>query len=347
MTSSNWSFINHITDYLARPRIGESKPPTLWPSEATAIRQNKHGEEEVVGKCRRASFFRYLKDCYKFYEKYSFYEPLVTAIEKEYVRPDVYVQWIWRQGELYEQYCQDMAKESGVYIGDQIQIYIPGANVSGKIDLIVINPGTGLYNIIEIKSVYGFNANTVLGTPSQRSKGALGEPRDSHLMQLAIYDWRLAKTDPERYGPSKLVYGARDTGRYAEYEVFSTEDTDLHPTNSYIHYKGNCPNQTAPVNSGISIQNTLDQYVYIQNCVDSGDVPARDYDLEYSEEKVTTLFNRGELNKSDTERYEKRKLQLVEGKKKPVKAVEKGDWQCRLCSYKNICYGTDGTPNAL
>jgi hypothetical protein len=87
--------------------------------------------------------------------------------------------------------------------------------------------------------------------------------------------------------------------------------------------------------------------VYIQNCVDSGDVPARDYDLEYSEEKVTTLFNRGELNKSDTERYEKRKLQLVEGKKKPVKAVEKGDWQCRLCSYKNICYGTDGTPNAL
>lgn len=32
----NWSFIQHATDHLSKPRFGEQKQPTLWPSSATA-----------------------------------------------------------------------------------------------------------------------------------------------------------------------------------------------------------------------------------------------------------------------------------------------------------------------
>ena len=33
----SWSFIQHATNHLSKPRFGEQKQPTLWPSGATAI----------------------------------------------------------------------------------------------------------------------------------------------------------------------------------------------------------------------------------------------------------------------------------------------------------------------
>ena len=103
---STWSFLSHITDFLKRPRLGQSKPPTLWPSEATCTFTDKYGEEVVEGKCRRATYFRFLNECFKYYnEKYSMYQPLVEAIRTEYIEVDNYMRWIWKQGDLYEEYC--------------------------------------------------------------------------------------------------------------------------------------------------------------------------------------------------------------------------------------------------
>ena len=144
-----WSFIKHITDYMSRPRLGNQKAPTLWPSEASMILENEYGEKENIGKCRRAIFFRYLKDNYIFSEKYSHYKSLIEEIDKHGVDVDPYIRWIWVQGNLYEDYLLNKAKESGVYIGDQTQVYIPKYNVSGKIDIIVINPETSKLSISE------------------------------------------------------------------------------------------------------------------------------------------------------------------------------------------------------
>ena len=190
-----WSFAEHITDYMSRPRLGNQKHPTLWPSEATAI--IKEGEtEEVIGKCRRSRFFRYLYDCYHYdTEKYSHYKNLIDQIDREKEPTDPYLRWIWKQGDLYEEYCLQTAKESGVYIADQNQVYIPKYNVSGKIDIVTINPETGKYKIVECKSVYGFNANIVLGTPSQRKRGEMGVPKTNYLMQLGLYQWWYANKD--------------------------------------------------------------------------------------------------------------------------------------------------------
>lgn len=341
---SAWSFLSHITDFLKRPRLGQSKPPTLWPSEATCTFTDKYGEEVVEGKCRRATYFRFLNECFKYYnEKYSMYQPLVEAIRTEYIEVDNYMRWIWKQGDLYEEYCIQAAKESGIYIGEQVQIYIPGYNVSGKIDLIVIDPTEGNYRAVEVKSVYGYGANSVLGTPAQRRNRSLGEPRTSNLMQIALYDWWYA-SNQEEFGTSLLSYGARDTGRYAEYSIDTSEDPDgLHR----IKYSGLSPYETDTVVTPITIENILDQYKYIQDCLDSGEVPKRDFQLNYDDEKIEKLYDRGLLNKSDTARFEKRKSQIAEGKTRLVKQVEKGDWQCNRCGYKTICYAQDGTPKDI
>lgn len=337
---SNWTFIEHITNYLSRPRLGDKKPPTLWPSEASAIIKNEYGEDVVVGKCRRASFFRYLVDSYNFTDKYSFYEPLVTNLHRNYIPPDSYMQWIWKQGELYEEYCVELAKESGVYIATQTQIYIPQLNVSGKIDLVALNPDTGKYSSVEFKSVYGFNGNVVLGTPGDRRKGILGTPRDSNLMQIGLYQWWYADQD-DQFEEGRLVYGSRDTGRYAEYKISIKEDSPKH-----IIYQGASPAETEPVISPITIESISEQYQSTQLNLDAGIIPPRDFDLVYSEEKIDTLYQRSLLNKADTERYEKRMKQIEDGKK-PILPVEKSDWHCSLCSWKKICYNQDNSPREI
>ena len=209
----SWSFIKHVTNHLARPGLSEQKAPTLWPSSATAIKDGK-----VIGKCRRQAYFRYLKDSYYFYNKYDHLENLVKYIEEKESPIALYTRWIWQQGELYEDYCTNLAKESGVFVATQTSVYVPGYNISGKIDLIVVNPETTKLHIVEVKSVYGFNANSVLGTEAQQRKGNLGEPRDSHLMQLGLYQWWYGNND-DRFAEGLLVYGARDTGRFAEYKL--------------------------------------------------------------------------------------------------------------------------------
>jgi len=338
-----WSFINHITKYISRPRLGNQKAPTLWPSEAAIIVKNEYEEDENLGKCRRAIFFRYLTDNFYFSKKYSHYEEIVGQIEKESKDPDPYLRWIWIQGNLYEDYLLNTSKESGVYIADQTQVYIPEYNVSGKIDIIVIDPETGKLVIVEAKSVYGFNGNFVLGSPSDRKQGKLGTPKSSYLMQLGLYQYWYANRN-EEFGEAMLVCGARDTGKYAEYKVKVEEDSEKEDSFNYVFYAPHFPNTGPYVNSGIAIEKILSQYKYIENCLSSGTIPERDFDINFSDERIDVLYDRKQLNKSETLRYEKRKKQIEEGKTKINKQIQKGNWQCNFCNYSNICYDRNMKP---
>lgn len=336
----SWSFIQHATDHLCKPRFGEQKQPTLWPSSATAI-----VDGELLGKCRRQNFLRYAKDNYAFSDEYQHLEDIYELVSNNTIPPSVYSQWIWRAGELYEQYCIDLAKESGIYVAEQVNIYIPDFNVSGKIDFIVINPETHKYQIVEVKSIYGFNANSILGTDSQRRDGIMGSPRESHLMQIGLYQSWYGNTNEDFAKEGLLVYGARDTGKYGEFLV--TVEKDEEDGKHYIWYQPNTPFLGAKVNSKISIENILQNYDLVQKALVSGDIPDRDYELLYSQDRIEELYQQGKLTKTDTAQHEKRKQQLEEGKKRVVKPVEKGDWQCRLCEYRNICYDENANPKEL
>jgi hypothetical protein len=327
---SNWSFIKHVTDYMTRPRFGEQKAPTLWPSSATG---EKNGQ--TVGKCRRQAFFRYASDHYSFSKEYAHYKEFYEHIKSSRLPRSTYTEWIFRQGDLYEDHCINLAKEAGIFIATQVSVYVPKYNVSGKLDLITINPETNKYHIVEVKSIYGFNSNSILGTDAQQRRGSMGEPRDSHLMQLGIYQWWFANNHDD-FGPGLLVYGSRDTGRYGEFYV--TVEADETDGLEYIYYQSVVPVLGQKVNTGISIKSIMKNYHYTSKCLEEKVLPPRDYDLRFSDEKISELYEAGELSKADTAQYEKRKKQVEEGKTKLVKKVEKGDWQCRFCDYKNVCY---------
>jgi len=341
---SNWSFIDHVSKYISRPKIGNEKEPTLWPSESSAIIKNSYNEEVNIGKCRRSIFFRYLLASFKYYEKYSHYSELVKLLKTNEIEPDKYTQFIWIQGNLYEDYLLNVAKESGVYIGDQTQVYIPSHKVSGKIDIIVIDPETEKYRIVEAKSVYGFNANRILGSPAERKAGVLGTPKESYLMQIGLYQWWYANKR-EKFGDGLLVCGARDTGKYAEFGITVHENEETKENHIYYYY--NNPVKGPKIDSGISIENILNQFAYIQECLDTGVIPDRDFDIVYDDAKIDLLYTRGELTKSEAERYEKRLSQIENKKTKINKQIEKGDWQCSYCSFKAVCYSSDNSPKTI
>lgn len=297
---SDWAFIEHVTNQLQRPRPGDARHPTLWPSEASATYLNENGETVVVGKCRRAMFFRYLTDCYKFYPRYKIWRPLVEQLQTESKPVDKYMLYIWAAGNLYEDFLINQAKCSGIFVDEQVPIYVRSHNISGKKDVEVLNPITGKLSIIEAKSVYGFGGNVVLGTPAARKRGQMGEPRESNLMQIALYDWWSASMDPA-YEESRLVYGARDTGRYAEYLVRTVKEEDT----IYIEYKPWHPYMGEWVRSPITINSILDEYASTQQAVDGGRIPPRDYDIKWSDVRTSLAYLRGELGKTDADKYEK------------------------------------------
>lgn len=349
--TAQWAFIEHVTDSLAKSRPGDPKPPTLWPSEASAV--VTVGEKTVVvGKCRRAVFFRYLLENYKFFDKYKIWKPLVEDIKCNALPTDRYLLWIWRQGELYEDFLVEQAKMSGVYLSGQVPVYIHEYNISGKKDIEVINPVSHKISIVEAKSVYGYGANAVLGTPGERRSGHLGTPKDNNLMQLALYDWWTASED-EAYEESRLVYGARDTGRYAEYLVRCiTNDAGV----ISIQYKPHAPSTGPWVTSAITINAILNEYKNQQLWIDSGVIPARDFDILYSEEQLAEMYSSDDLNKIEKEQYEKVLARREENvsrtsdglePKKELKQIQKGHWQCNLCQYREICYDKDNQPREL
>lgn len=356
---SKWSLFDHLTNHLARPRLGDEKHPTLWPSEASAVVKNAWGEEEVAGKCRRRTFFRFATANYAFNDEFSHLKPLVEEIKNKEIPVDPYMRWIWTAGELYEEYVVNLAKNSGVYIDSQNRVYIPDYNISGLIDLVVINPENFKHSVAEVKSVYGFNGNMVLGSDYERKHGKLGTPRDSNLMQTALYDYFFAK--PRDYEDSRLMYGARDTGRYAEYRVRTGVENDI----IKIWYRGEAPNKTSEVESPITITSILeDGYQYVTNHLLAGIVPKRDFEIKWSDEKIRTWYERDQKSDKSEQRLTKRERSQIakidarekeneervkNGKKpkKQLKPVEKGDWHCKNCPYKYVCYNKDDTPRTL
>ncbi len=338
--SSAWSLTNHITQFMTRPRVGDPRQPSLWPSDASAQVINEHGETEIVGSCRRATFFRYTIDNFLFDPtKHAKYEPLVDELLRLKIEPEKYMRWIWEAGKLFEDHVIEQAKQSGVYVAEQVQIVIPEYNIVGKLDLIVRNPDTGGFIAEEVKSVYGHNANNILGTPTKRK---LGKPREGNMMQLAIYDWHLKKR-MSGLEDSRLLYGARDTGRYAEFSVSAESGKG-------IEYQAVSPWLESPVTSPITIDAMLQEYKYVEAAFQAGDVPNKDFDLAHSDERLQTMYDRDEMSKTKREAYEKilqRRQEnierVAEGKapKKELKSIESGDFQCNYCEYRKYCWGQD------
>ena len=345
---NRWSLSDHITNHFGKPRLGDIRPPALWPSEASAVVISPIGEPATTGACRRSTYFRYILANYSYDPiKNSHYKDLADNLNQNKEPTDRYMQWIWAAGNLFEDFVVEQAKQSGVFIEGQTQVVVPEINLVGKLDLVVIDPDDDKLNGVEIKSVYGHQAKDVLGSATTKKFGKLGKPRDSNLMQAALYEWHLKKTIPGF--KMRLFYGARDTGVFSEYTI----ETKLENEEHNIYYRGVAPIFTSAIKSPITIENIVAQYKYVQSHYENSIIPPRDYEIIYSKDYIKKLNEAGELSKTNKEAFEKIEGRKQENEelvskghkpKKELKELELGDWRCTNCSWRNTCYDKDKRP---
>lgn len=350
-TTSTWTLTDHITKHMQKPRLGDLRPPSLWPSDASAVLTSSSGREYVEGSCRRHTFLRYTRDKFVFDNQTNIkYKPLVEELYEVQTEPERYMRWIWTAGNLFEEFIIEEAKKSGVYVASQLQVVIPTWNIIGKLDLIVSNPETGGLIAQEVKSIYGYYAEKeIVGTSSMRARGILGKPKPNNLMQAAIYNWHMKPRYPTLEA-TRLLYGDRGTGKDAEFNVRTEAQAD---GDIAIYYRGVAPFIASEVKSPITINNILNQYDYVLAHNKEGVLPPRDFDLSYNEEQIKELYEEDELSNTDKATYEKvidrrkeNQALILEGKKpkKELKLPSVAHWACSRCEFIKFCYEQDGTP---
>ena len=64
------------------------------------------------------------------------------------------------------------------------------------------------------------------------------------------------------------------------------------------------------------------------------------------EHKKTDKKERGKVV-TDKERFEKWKAWKDGTRSRQIKPVEKGDWQCRYCKFREVCFDAEGKPKEL
>lgn len=370
--------MSHLSKWIMRPKIGDSKSPTLWPSSPAALKKTG----EIYGSCLRQIYLQYIIQYYNFKKNNSYelnnLKEIAEEAKKSLVPFDKYQMWLFDSAERYEEHIIENAKEAGIYVSSQTPIYLDKYKLSGKIDLIAYNPLNGKNIITEVKSVYSFGGDEVLGKNFNRFNNFSGKPRTKNLMQTALYAWHFSN---ENYENAHIIYGDRGSGKYSEYEIRISENTS-------ISYRCIDPVITEWTVVDYNIDDILRAYEHILNCIQHNILPTRSFDLQFSLEKIHKAiedeFNIIELNNEEqpinvfsslsefikTGKEKKNRKIGVEEKKhiintsiteataiqytkyldrktnggRLVKAPTEGSWECIRCSFRNFCYNEDKTP---
>jgi hypothetical protein len=256
------------------------------PSAASCIIKNEYDEDETIGKCQRANFWSH-----KSVEK-------TNPMNARGIR-------ICTVGKQVESWEVLKYKEMGIWRGNNVKFYDTDNLISGEVDAFVEDVQTKNLIGVEIKTGYGYMFQSqVIGRPDRK-----GKPKLDHLMQVMLY-MNFFKDVPL----FKLVYIDRGNAARAEFNITIDKNTG----GVKIDGQRYCERLTIPA--------ILHRYEELGKCLEDDALPERDYELQYSKEKLQFLYDSSRLSKTDCKTFDRNGH------------VEKGDWRCSYCDYKDYCW---------
>ena len=209
---------------------------------------------------------------------------------------------ITRVGKMVEQHEVEQYKQIGIWRANNVKFFNDRYRISGEADCLVFDKGRDGLLGIEIKTGYDYKfRKEVIGTSTRK-----GRPKFAHLLQTMLY------IDHFKI-PFKMVYIDRGNAARAEYDITLNSD-------------GTANIDGKKLTNGISIPSCLARYKEVDDCLEDGTLPKRDFQLKYSKEYIGLLHESGRLNKGQTKEFERNK------------DVDMGDWQCGYCDYKDYCW---------
>lgn len=284
-----------IESALEAPLLPEYRNPArLYPSSASIKVYDPMADEEVIkGACLRREFYR------------------MTGVPEDPPSPDPKQRQAMlrnaRQrmyGEPIAQIEMEMIRRAGIpVIGEEVKFELSAWRLSGRIDAVLLDPNDSWAKIgVEIKSV---------GASSFRY--IQNKPKPEHVLQVMVYAGVYANEITQWVIP----YFCREPGKWDPVE----------------HQVRLMPDGHVSVNGqkweGYTVNKVFERYRELLEAVDARRLPDRDFELEYSQEKIRDMARKGLLNKTDT-------AAVRRGKK-----VVKGDFQCNYCPFKNRCWGAE------
>tara|TARA_Y100000310_G_scaffold339308_1_gene431618 strand:+ start:1602 stop:2609 length:1008 start_codon:yes stop_codon:yes gene_type:complete len=311
----------------------------LYPSEASVEYKDAWGDRVVLGTCMRQAWLRYkMMESLAKTREVDFY---VNRGSKDIlVKPKDFspkTMWIFKAGDKFESLVTEQMHKSGVLVAEHKRFVKPirhGYLLSGELDAVGKDPNTGELFGVEVKSAYGYMAETnIIGNKTMRRNGQKGRPRDSNLLQAAIYDDQWPEMEY-----FKLVYILRDSMLRCEFDV------SVHPHTGVISI------DDVPIQE-YTLHDVYARYATLALHIQSEEIPARDFELQYNDMRMNKQLKTGKMSKTNAtawDKYWQRKCQIEDtGKGRELKRPSLGDWQCSYCNYQDFCYDNSGNDRDL
>ena len=96
MAYDNYELFEHVDEHMTRPKFRAPRATNFYPSEASVVTHDTHGDRVVHGGCMRAAYFRCSEQQY---------ERIPNSARSEY---------IFKQGNAVEKILIDLFKEMGI-----------------------------------------------------------------------------------------------------------------------------------------------------------------------------------------------------------------------------------------
>ena len=299
------------------------KGSSFHPSSASIEVPSPIGGTEIIGACLRKQY----------------YQMTEAPITNERV-PD----WVISAnlGDKISDLIADYLNEYGFHMGiqrltEEHPFYDNRYNVSGRSDLIVWDHNIGEPIGIEVKSVGEYKAGK-----------CIEKPADEHVMQCMLYlDYynHAIPDDQVQINRWYIWYVSRAENWTIKGKKHGSPLTMMWDYSITLDNNGIPTVHTANGSerwSTFSLSGIHARYSDLKDCLQKGVLPPRDFQVQYSDAKITALYKKDLLTrKLDKDKIEK---WLKKGAPAGRLKVLLGDFSCKLCSYAEHCWNNVNDP---
>jgi len=262
-------YLGIINNYLmSRTRLPRPRR-AFYPSETSCIVKNSLGYSEIIGRCLREVYWKWLD-------------------EPETNTPSAVVERKFMLGNIAEKAEIEIIKRAGIFVDDHVKFVDEYLGTSGEVDAVINLPKLGLVGL-EIKSVWGYQGTTGV---IQSTKKTPFFPKGSHLLQVMCYLHHFTEENRIKIPIFKILYIDRGSGESAEHTLRLLEG---HPVINGEIWKEVSIDK---------IKARIDEfYGYLQR----KELPPRDFDYEYNHTKIEIMAENNLLNKEQEKLRSRRK----------------------------------------
>lgn len=269
--ADSYDLFEHMDRHMVRPRFKAARSAYFYPSEASVVLTDQHGDRKVEGKCLRAAYFRLSGE----------FEGTPNEARSEY---------IFMAGSSVENNLVEIWKQMGVWVANSVKFVDEDNHISGELDAILCQPPDGQLYGVEVKSFYGYHAEKeILGNKYQK-----GFPKMPHLLQTLVY---LNYFHDKGLPFFRIVYFDRGGCKRRTFLVELEKEGDI------IY-----PKVEGEVIRSFTVNDILARYRDLKQHIETGNIPPTDFELRYPDAKIEDFYKKGKVAKTKYEKWKKGKL---------------------------------------